>query len=229
MQIRQEDVALITGAYRGPWSPRSADDLHLLIQVGVIAALDYTLTKAASKTVSFTVYARQSDSVPAQTQIAEAALEIDTARLHTYAIVDQLDYATTHSISVAYPARARIWASSGYALQQILDAIQLLLNVHGATSFTDSSHCSGFSATSTPPAGTAASTQPSATRCSAKCSSTSPNESARWCNSAWRATDRSPHRSAKQGSTFGIALIRRETSCERSCRLGRPADAQRRQ
>jgi alkylation response protein AidB-like acyl-CoA dehydrogenase len=127
----QHDEAL----YRLPMGPVFRLNLMgTLLGLGR-AALDYTIQNAASKGVSFTVYARQSDSVAAQTQIAEAALKIDTARLHTYASVDQLDFATTHSISVDYPARARIWASSGYAVQQILDAIQLLLNVHGTASF----------------------------------------------------------------------------------------------
>ncbi|MEW2480090.1 acyl-CoA dehydrogenase family protein [Mycobacterium sp. NPDC049093] len=79
-----------------------------------------------------------SDSVAVQTQIAEAALKIDTARLHSIAIVDKLDAAANTSGTIEDAVRAWMRASSGYAVQQVLDAIQLLLSVHGSAAFAES-------------------------------------------------------------------------------------------
>lgn len=103
------------------------------------AALDFVIENCASKAVTHTVYTRQSDSVAVQTQIAEAALKIDTARLHSIAIVNKLDAAANTSGTIDDAARAWMRASSGYAVQQVLDAIQLLLSVHGSAAFAESS------------------------------------------------------------------------------------------
>ncbi|MGV9801379.1 acyl-CoA dehydrogenase family protein [Mycobacterium sp. NPDC003449] len=102
------------------------------------AALNHAVKKSASKAVSHTVYTRRNDSVAVQTEIAKAAVKLETARLHTYANADQLDHAAEISIPVDYLARARSWAASGYAAQEVLEAIQILLNVHGSGSFAES-------------------------------------------------------------------------------------------
>jgi antitoxin (DNA-binding transcriptional repressor) of toxin-antitoxin stability system len=51
------------------------------------------------------VYARQSDSAAVQTQIAEAAIKIDTARLHTHAAADKLDAAARAPTIIDYAAQ----------------------------------------------------------------------------------------------------------------------------
>ncbi|MEU4099001.1 acyl-CoA dehydrogenase family protein, partial [Streptomyces sp. NPDC026673] len=71
------------------------------------AALDVVTEAAVSKPLSFTVHGRQADSVGVQTQIAEAALKIETARLHIYRAVDKVDAAAAVA-PLDYSARAHI-------------------------------------------------------------------------------------------------------------------------
>ncbi|WP_236949438.1 acyl-CoA dehydrogenase family protein [Mycolicibacterium goodii] len=101
-------------------------------------ALQYTIGKASSKGLQHTFIARQSDSVGVQMQIAEAALKIETARLHVYQATDDLAEATLHPETLDYALRARVRGLAGYAAQQVLEAIQTLLSVHGSGSFAES-------------------------------------------------------------------------------------------
>ena len=84
------------------------------------AALDIVRDKAARKPISYTFYTAQSDSVAFQLQLAEAAMLIDTAHLHAYRAADDIDRADT-----------------GWAIDHIVKAIDILLSAHGAGSFAD--------------------------------------------------------------------------------------------
>jgi alkylation response protein AidB-like acyl-CoA dehydrogenase len=101
------------------------------------AAMHVAVEQAAAKPLSFTVHPRQADSVGVQMQVAEAALKLETARLHTYQAVDEVDRAAASGSPLDYAARAHIRARAGFAAQHVLDAISTLLNVHGASSFAD--------------------------------------------------------------------------------------------
>ncbi|MFG2452816.1 acyl-CoA dehydrogenase family protein [Streptomyces sp. NPDC048512] len=98
------------------------------------AALRIATEAAVTKPLSFTIHPRQADSVGVQIQVAEAALQLETARLHIYAAVDEVDRAAAAG-PLDYATRTRLRAQAGYAAQQILAAINTLLNVHGASSF----------------------------------------------------------------------------------------------
>jgi 3-hydroxy-9,10-secoandrosta-1,3,5(10)-triene-9,17-dione monooxygenase len=102
------------------------------------AALELVIDKAPTKAMHGTLFFRQSESVGVQIQIAQAALGLRTARLHAYDIAAALDEAASQGQPVTYPSRAQIWAQLGYAAQQVLDAISVLVNVHGAGSFAES-------------------------------------------------------------------------------------------
>lgn len=100
-------------------------------------ALELVRAKAATKPISYTFYTAQSDSVAFQMQIAEAAMMIDTAHLHAYRAADDIDRAAA---SGQYPdvlLRARVRADTGWVLDHITKAIDLLLFAHGAGSFAD--------------------------------------------------------------------------------------------
>jgi alkylation response protein AidB-like acyl-CoA dehydrogenase len=100
-------------------------------------ALKIVREKAARKAVSYTSYVAQADSVAFQLQLAEAALRIDTAHLHAYRAADDID---TAAASGAYPdlaLRARTRADTGWAVENITHAIDILLSAHGAGSFAD--------------------------------------------------------------------------------------------
>ncbi|RZB13716.1 oxidoreductase [Streptomyces sp. F001] len=101
------------------------------------AALNVVVEAAAAKPLSFTVHSRQADSVGVQLQTAEAALKLETACLHTYRAVDEVDRAASSGAPLDYAARAHVRARAGFAAQQVLEAVGTLLNVHGASSFAD--------------------------------------------------------------------------------------------
>ncbi|MFI9542841.1 acyl-CoA dehydrogenase family protein [Streptomyces sp. NPDC052016] len=96
------------------------------------AALDMVTASAEDKPLSFTVHGRQADSVGVQIQLAEAALSLRTARLHVLDAVNQIDRG-----DMDYGQRTQVRAQAGYAAQQVLNAINTLLNVHGASSFAE--------------------------------------------------------------------------------------------
>ncbi|MFJ8358045.1 acyl-CoA dehydrogenase family protein [Streptomyces sp. NPDC093984] len=100
------------------------------------AALDVVVRAAASKPLSFTVHGRQANSVGIQMQVAEAALKIETARLHAHRATSQVDQAAAAG-PLDYAARAHIRAEAGYAARQILEAIGILLDAHGASAFAE--------------------------------------------------------------------------------------------
>ncbi|MFI1564415.1 acyl-CoA dehydrogenase family protein [Streptomyces sp. NPDC020490] len=100
------------------------------------AALDAVLEAAATKPLSFTTHARQADSVGVQTQVAEAAPKLETARLHTCQAVGAVDRAAPVG-PLDYAARTPVRAQAGYAAQQVVEAIGILLNTHGSSAFAD--------------------------------------------------------------------------------------------
>jgi 3-hydroxy-9,10-secoandrosta-1,3,5(10)-triene-9,17-dione monooxygenase len=102
-------------------------------------ALALCIDKAPTKTMQHTFFERQSDSVGLQLQVAEAALKLQTAQLHAYQVANELDLSAAGGSALGYPERARFKAMIGYATQQVLDAINVLLNVHGAGSFAETS------------------------------------------------------------------------------------------
>jgi alkylation response protein AidB-like acyl-CoA dehydrogenase len=125
--------------YRLPFAPIAAINLMgTLLGLGR-AALDYTIEKASTKSVQHTIFARQSDSVAVQMRTAEAALKLQTARLHTHRIADELDATAINGTVLQYSDRAQIRAQVGYAVAQVLEAIQILLNVHGSGGFAEAS------------------------------------------------------------------------------------------
>jgi alkylation response protein AidB-like acyl-CoA dehydrogenase len=101
------------------------------------AALDYVISKAAKKPVSYTFFATQAESVGFQLQIAEAARLVDTARLHAFRAADDIDAAADRGEYPDFLTRARIRSDTGYTAECITKAIDGLLYAHGAGSFAD--------------------------------------------------------------------------------------------
>ncbi|WIX83915.1 acyl-CoA dehydrogenase family protein [Amycolatopsis carbonis] len=62
------------------------------------------------------------------------------ARLHAYDIADELDATTPAD----YVARAEMRARFGYAAQQVLEALNILINVHGAAGFAETGRLPQF-------------------------------------------------------------------------------------
>lgn len=126
-------------AYRAAFMPVSA-----LILVGPQlgmgrAALKYVIEKSSQRAIAYTSFERQTDSVVFQTQIAEAALKIDTAHLRAFRAADEVDAAAASNQPLDYLTRARMRADTGYIVSQINDALHTLISAHGAGSFSETS------------------------------------------------------------------------------------------
>ena len=108
-------------------------------QLGVArAALAFVREKSEVKGVAHTVFARQSESTAFQLQFAEASLRVDTAHLHASRATADVDDAAAGGTYPDALIRSRIRADLGWAVDQIQQAMQILLYAHGAASFAES-------------------------------------------------------------------------------------------
>ncbi|MBV9793718.1 MAG: acyl-CoA dehydrogenase family protein [Actinobacteria bacterium] len=101
-------------------------------------ALDIVTAAAAKKPISYTFYTAQADSVAFQLQVAEAAMRIESAHLHAYRAADDIDRAAADGEYLDVLARARVRADTGWVLENVTRAIDILLSAHGAGSFAES-------------------------------------------------------------------------------------------
>jgi alkylation response protein AidB-like acyl-CoA dehydrogenase len=100
-------------------------------------ALELVREKADKKPIAYTFFAKQSDSVGFQLQLAEAAMRIDTAHLHAYRAADDLDRAAAAGQQPDQVSRTRVRADTGWAVENIAKAIDVLLYANGAGSFAE--------------------------------------------------------------------------------------------
>ncbi|WP_326600417.1 acyl-CoA dehydrogenase family protein [Streptomyces sp. NBC_01803] len=101
------------------------------------AALKYVTAKAATKPISYTFYETQAESVAVQIRIAEAAMRVDTALLHAHRAADDIDAAARRGEYPDFLTRARVRADTGHAIRNTIEAIQSLVDVHGAGTFAE--------------------------------------------------------------------------------------------
>jgi 3-hydroxy-9,10-secoandrosta-1,3,5(10)-triene-9,17-dione monooxygenase len=124
--------------YRAPFGPLATVPLLGPLLGAGQAALGLVIDKAGSKPIQHSGYPRQSDSVGVQTALAEAALTLETARMHAYQVADAVDEVAAGR-ALSQQEHAGMRARCAYAAQQVLDAFGALLNVHGAGSFAEPS------------------------------------------------------------------------------------------
>jgi 3-hydroxy-9,10-secoandrosta-1,3,5(10)-triene-9,17-dione monooxygenase len=67
-----------------------------------------------------------------------------TSHLQAYSAADELDAAVARGEQVSYRMRTEMRAKPGYAAHQVLVAIQILANLHGAGGFAESSPLQQF-------------------------------------------------------------------------------------
>ena len=107
-------------------------------QLGVArAALDYTSSKATARGITHTNFRTQAESAGFQILLADAAMKIETAHLHTMRAADDLD---RHASAGTYPdvtARARIRADTALTAKYCREAVDMLVSAHGTTSLAD--------------------------------------------------------------------------------------------
>ena len=101
------------------------------------AALKHVVEMARQRNIPYTIYERQVDSPAFQLQIANAAMQIDSAHLHAYRAADDIDNAAANDEYLDYATRARVRADAGYVARMVTEAISTLVSAHGAGSFAE--------------------------------------------------------------------------------------------
>src|SRR5438132_423892 len=100
------------------------------------AALDFVLEKA-DRPVTHTNYPKQRESTGFQILVGEAAMKIETARLHAYRAADDLDRAAAAGRHPDLIQRARVRADSALVAKYCREAVELLVSAHGTSSMAD--------------------------------------------------------------------------------------------
>ena len=101
------------------------------------AALELVAGGVDKRGISYFTFEKQSDSHVVLEQIGEAAMRIDTAWLHTRRAAKVVEDATmTGPLDARTGARCR--ADAGYAMAQVRQAVDTLMNVAGTSAFAES-------------------------------------------------------------------------------------------
>jgi alkylation response protein AidB-like acyl-CoA dehydrogenase len=103
------------------------------------ATLEYVISMASKRAVTYTVYDRQSDSTAFQMQIAEAAMKIDTAHLHVYRVCDDIQRYAKANQFPDYKTRAHMRCAGAYGIRNALEGLNMLMAAHGSGGFAESS------------------------------------------------------------------------------------------
>lgn len=103
------------------------------------AALEYVRDRAGKRSIAYTNFAHQSDSVAVQIQIARAATLIDNAHLSVYAAAGDIDAWAVAGYSPTPLERAKIRARAASAIENVTAAIGILMSAHGAGAFAEAS------------------------------------------------------------------------------------------
>jgi alkylation response protein AidB-like acyl-CoA dehydrogenase len=98
------------------------------------ACADIVTEKAPKRALSYTTYARTTESMVALAEIARARLDIDTAWMHALAAANYID-AVGNGAARDPLEEARLRGQCGYLLAALRQGVDTLLNVGGAGSF----------------------------------------------------------------------------------------------
>ncbi|MEO3788512.1 acyl-CoA dehydrogenase family protein [Actinocorallia sp. B10E7] len=102
------------------------------------AALDHTLATIGGRGISYTFYEHAAEAPSTQFQIAQATELIDTAALHIFRSAAHIDQAAAEGRPMDVTERLRVRMDTGYAITRCREAIDLLLDANGASSFAES-------------------------------------------------------------------------------------------
>lgn len=92
---------------------------------------------AKGRGISYTFYDKSRLAPTTQLQVAQAAQLIDSASLHAMRAACDIDAAAASGEYLDHLGRARVRADVGTVAHRCREAVDLLLNVHGAGSFAD--------------------------------------------------------------------------------------------
>jgi 3-hydroxy-9,10-secoandrosta-1,3,5(10)-triene-9,17-dione monooxygenase len=102
------------------------------------AALEHVVAKAPARGVTHTNFGKQAESTGFQILLAEAAMKIETARLHAFRAADDLDAYAARGRHPDLAARARVRADTALAAKYCREAVEQLVSAHGTSSMADS-------------------------------------------------------------------------------------------
>jgi 3-hydroxy-9,10-secoandrosta-1,3,5(10)-triene-9,17-dione monooxygenase len=108
------------------------------------AVLEAVIAGAAKRGISYTTYERQIDSSVVHHQVGEAALQIDSARLHAMRAASDIHEAALAGPVMDYTRRARVRGDCGYANKLLRAAVDTLVSIAGAGSFAEASPVQRF-------------------------------------------------------------------------------------
>jgi alkylation response protein AidB-like acyl-CoA dehydrogenase len=103
------------------------------------AALDYVIEKSSARGITHTNYARQRESTGFQILVAEAAMKLETARLHAYRAADDLDACAATGRHPDLRERARVRGDAALVAKYCREAVEILVSAHGTSSMADAS------------------------------------------------------------------------------------------
>lgn len=103
------------------------------------AVLDLVRAEAPTKSIAYTTYRRQADSVPFQLELARAALLLEAAELFAYRAADEIDHAARAGVHLDYAARARQRGQQAQVVANVRTAVDALMTAHGSGGFAESS------------------------------------------------------------------------------------------
>ncbi|HKT01480.1 MAG TPA: acyl-CoA dehydrogenase family protein [Rugosimonospora sp.] len=101
---------------------------------GVRAAFEYVQQNAAKRPVAATTYANSAQSPTLQLDLADAAMRIDSARLHAGRLADTVDEFADAGENPDLLTRARARYESTVVTQRCREAMDLLLTAYGSSS-----------------------------------------------------------------------------------------------
>ncbi|WP_438489625.1 acyl-CoA dehydrogenase family protein [Streptomyces sp. S186] len=147
-------VLSVPGAMRGEYPTEFADEV--LYRAAFVPTLALSLagpllglargglelvlaSLAEGRGISHTFYEQAREAPATQTQLAEAAQLIDTAALHLWRAADEVDDWAAGGRCMPPFDRIRVRMDIGTVARCSREALDILLNVHGARSFADAS------------------------------------------------------------------------------------------
>ena len=101
------------------------------------AVLDLVSRTASFKGIAFTSYDRQADAVVTQLAVARASLLLETAEVFADRVGERLYDAALRGAYPEYAERVQMRAHIGYAVDNVTQAIDILVTAHGSAAFAD--------------------------------------------------------------------------------------------
>ncbi|RCG23998.1 acyl-CoA dehydrogenase [Sphaerisporangium album] len=106
---------------------------------GAEAAFAYVRERAHDRPVAGSTYASQAESPTLQLDLSEAAMKIDTARMHARRVADTIDEFARAKVNADLETRARVRMDATYVARQCREAVDILVTAYGTSAFDESS------------------------------------------------------------------------------------------